>query len=145
MRSGKDMIVNRIEKKISWGDLDSLCIVFYPKYYEWMDGCTHLYFEKIGLDLVRLWHERKLIFSLVSTSCDYFRPGRYHQEIVVETVMEKLEKKTVTMGHTIMDKHSGKIMVKGLEKRICMNVHNLDQFSAMDIPDDLARIFNTSL
>jgi len=139
------MILNKIEKKITWGDLDSLCIVFYPKYYEWMDGCSHLYFEKLGLDLVGLWHSRQLIFSLVKTSCEYFRPGRYHQEIIIETAMEKLEKKTVTMGHTIIDKSSGKTMVKGVEKRICMNVHNLDHFTAMDIPVDLHEIFKASL
>ncbi len=139
------MILNRIDKKISWGDLDSLCIVFYPRYYEWMDGCSHLYFEKIGVNLVDLWHRRQLIFSLVSTSCEYFRPGRYHQEIIIETGLEKLEQKTVTMSHTIIDKSSGKVMVKGLEKRICMNVHNMDQFSAMDIPDDLYEIFTVSL
>lgn len=139
------MILNRIERKISWGDLDSLCIVFYPKYYEWMDECTHLFFDKIGLDLVGLWHKRQLIFSLVGTSCDYFSPGRYHQTIIIETVMEKFEKKTITMGHTIIDKSSGKIIVKGLEKRICMNVNNLDHFTAMDIPADLHEIFMSSL
>ena len=57
------------------GDLDALCIVFYPRYYEWMDGCTHLFFEKINLDLVELWKKRQLIFSLVKTSCEYVLPG----------------------------------------------------------------------
>lgn len=139
------MIRNKVDRKISWGDLDSLCIVFYPKYYEWIDGCSHLFFEKINLDLVKLWRERHLIFSLVKTSCEYFSPGRYHQEIVIETYIEMLEQKTVTMNHTITDRMSGKIMVRGLEKRICMNVKDLDQFNAMDIPDDIHGILKNSL
>ena len=139
------MIQNKIERKITWGDLDSLCIVFYPKYYEWIDGCSHLFFEKIDLDLVQLWKKRHLIFSLVNTSCEYFSPGRYHQEIIITTHIENLEKKTVTMNHMITDKSTGTVMIRGVEKRICMNVKDMDNFNALNIPDDIYEIFKKSL
>lgn len=139
------MIQNKIERRILWGDLDSLCIVFYPKYYEWIDGCSHLFFEKISLDLVKLWKNRQLIFSLVKTSCEYIRPGRYLQDIVIATHIEKLEKKTITVHHSITDKATGKVMVRGVEKRICMGVEDLNNFKAMDIPEDIYEIFENCL
>ncbi|HUU80038.1 MAG TPA: acyl-CoA thioesterase, partial [Acidobacteriota bacterium] len=69
---------NIVERKIMWGDLDSLGIVFYPRYYEWIDACGHLFFESISLNIGDLWRERKIIFGLVETSSRYFKPGRYH-------------------------------------------------------------------
>jgi acyl-CoA thioesterase FadM len=30
-----------VERKIAWGDLDALGIVFYPRYYEWIDAAAH--------------------------------------------------------------------------------------------------------
>jgi len=29
-------------------------IVFYPRYYEWIDACGHLFFESIGLNIGKL-------------------------------------------------------------------------------------------
>ncbi|OGR27090.1 MAG: hypothetical protein A2277_18245 [Desulfobacterales bacterium RIFOXYA12_FULL_46_15] len=104
-----------------------------------------MFFEKISLDLVKLWRNRQLIFSLVKTSCEYIRPGRYLQDIIITTHIEKLEKKTVILNHAITDKSTGKIMVKGVEKRICMGVEDLNNFKAMDIPEDIYEIFKNCL
>jgi len=65
-----------VERKIMWGDLDALGIVFYPRYYEWIDGCGHLFFEAAGFRQGDLWKERGLIFGLVETSCKYFCSGQ---------------------------------------------------------------------
>jgi len=39
------MMQNVVERKIMWGDLDSLGIVFYPRYYEWIDASGHLFLK----------------------------------------------------------------------------------------------------
>lgn len=135
----------RIEKKIPWGDLDSLGIVFYPKYYEWIDQSSHLFFEDLGMNLVELWDNRRLQFCLVKTGCDYFRPGRYHQNIIIETHIEALEAKTMILRHNIMDKEKEKIMVSGMEKRICIKEAGPDKLKACDIPEDLHQILKQNL
>ncbi|WP_462270538.1 acyl-CoA thioesterase [Desulfobacter sp.] len=139
------MIENKVEKKIMWGDLDSLGIVFYPRYYEWIDGCSHLFFEKISFDLIGLWTERQVGFSLIETFANYFSPGRYHQDIVILTRIGKLQKKAVTIHHTIMDKASEKMMVRGYEKRVCIDARDPGNFKAMEIPDDVCRLFRQAM
>lgn len=139
------MIENTIEKKILWGHLDPVGIVYYPKYYEWIDGATHQLFEKMSLNLVELWKTRQLQFGLVKTSCDYFSPGRYHQEILISSRIEKLEEKTVTVRHYIQNKSDRRVMVSGIEKRICIFEDQPDHFRACNIPEDLVEIFKTAL
>jgi len=128
---------NIVERKIMWGDLDSLGIVFYPRYYEWIDACGHLFFESISLNLGDLWRERKIIFGLVETSSRYFKPGRYHQEIRIITTIDALEKKIVLLKHIIRGSRNDELLVEGSEKRICLDVSDPENFQVIDIPPDI--------
>lgn len=133
---------NIVERKIMWGDLDSLGIVFYPRYYEWIDACGHQFFEAINLNLGMLWHERKILFGLVETSCRYFKPGRYHQEISILTNIDSLDKKTLVLKHIIRASADDVLMVEGLEKRICLDVSDPLNFRGMDIPEDIYTVLS---
>jgi YbgC/YbaW family acyl-CoA thioester hydrolase len=128
---------NVVERKIMWGDLDSLGIVFYPKYYEWIDASGHLFFESVGVIIGDLWKTRSIIFGLVETSCRYFKPGRYYQRISIATQIESLEVKAVRLKHTISSASDGTRMVEGFEKRICLDVSHPERFRAVEIPQDL--------
>ena len=131
---------NVVEQKIMWGDLDSLGIVFYPRYYEWIDACGHLFFESIQLNLGDLWDLRKILFGMVETSCRYLRPGRYHEVIRITTHIHTLEEKTVLLKHVIEASADGTLMVEGFEKRICLDVTDPENFKAINIPDDIYAI-----
>jgi 4-hydroxybenzoyl-CoA thioesterase len=128
---------NVVERKIMWGDLDALGIVFYPRYYEWIDGCGHLFFEFLGLTIGRLQQERAILFGLVESSCRYFQPGRYHQIIRITTGISSLEEKTLTLKHIIRCAADDSLMVEGLEKRICLDISQPEQLRAINIPPDI--------
>jgi YbgC/YbaW family acyl-CoA thioester hydrolase len=132
------MKTNTVDRKIMWGDLDSLGIVFYPRFYEWIDASGHLFFEAIGLTLGDMWRNRHVLFGLVETSCRYKRPGRYHEEIRISTHVEDLTEKTVTLKHIVTERFTGALLLEGYEKRICLDVSDLNNFRAMDIPDDIS-------
>lgn len=128
---------NTVEKKVMWGDLDSLGIVFYPHYYEWFDGCAHLFFESLDINLNDLREKRKIGFGLVETGCRYVRPVRYHETVRITTSIEGLTDKTVRLNHRITRASDGMPVLEGFEKRICMDLTNLDHIRAMPIPEDL--------
>ena len=135
---------NIVERKIMWGDLDSLGIVFYPRYYEWIDACGHLYFESIHLNLGDLWRERNIQFGLVETACKYFKPGRYHQTIRIITRITGLKKKKFVLKHSMYCSTSNTLMAEGVETRICMDVSDPENLRAMDIPDDIFSVLKTA-
>ncbi len=131
---------NIVKKTIAWGDLDALGIVFYPRYYEWIDAGGHLFFDSIKLNLALLWRERNIMFGLVETSCRYFKSGRYQQQIEILTHIDSLEEKTMVFKHLIRDRMDESLIVEGRENRICMDVSDPDSFRAIDIPDDIYSI-----
>lgn len=133
------------ERKIMWGDLDALGIVFYPRYYEWIDGCSHLFFESLNLNLKSLGEERHINFGLIETGCRYLKPGKYHQTIRIITQLEELEKKTILLRHQILLADDDSLMVEALEKRICMDTSDPAKIRAQDIPDDIYTILKNAM
>jgi YbgC/YbaW family acyl-CoA thioester hydrolase len=138
------MKIHTVDRKIMWGDLDSLGIVFYPRFYEWIDASGHLFFEAIGLSMGDMWRERHILFGLVETACRYHRPGRYHQEIRIVTQIAELGEKTVGLEHVITDRSTGMPLVEGHEKRICLDVSDTDRFRAVDIPPDILAVLQSA-
>jgi YbgC/YbaW family acyl-CoA thioester hydrolase len=136
---------NVVERRIMWGDLDSLGIVFYPRYYEWIDASGHLFFETIGLNLGDLWNERQILFGLAETSCSYHKPGRYHQKISITTHVDVLAEKTVVLKHAIRERPTGTLLVEGYEKRICLDVSDPNNFRAIYIPDDILVVLKNAV
>jgi len=112
---------NIVERRIMWGDLDALGIVFYPRYYEWFDACAHQFFESVGTPHDLLWKEHGIVFGLAETRCRYQNAGRYHQQVKILTRLEQLNKKGLTLEHAITRAKDGKTLVVGMEKRICMD------------------------
>ena len=127
---------SRIIKKISWGDLDALGIVFYPRFYEWMDEASHIFFEKIGLNLVELLNERNIIFALVETGARYIKPARYHQEIQIISYVEDVQEKTFVMNHEIRFFKNNALIVEGYEKRICLR-RVQDDLKVIPFPEEI--------
>ncbi len=133
---------NIVERKIMWGDLDPLGIVFFPRYYEWNDASAHLFFEAIGLNLETLWQKNKILFGLIETSCRYAHPGRYHERIKIVTRLEALTEKTLTLQHAIYHAPKDELLVIGIEKRICMDVSDPKNIKAVRIPPDIYAILH---
>jgi len=134
-----------VERKIMWGDLDPLGIVFYPRYYEWIDGCSHLFFESLNLSLKFLGEKRSINFGLIETGCRYFKPGRYHQTIRIVTQLDELGKKTILLRHQILLANDGTLMLEAYEKRICMDTSDPQEIKARNIPDDINSILKEAM
>ncbi len=134
------MKVHIWERKVMWGDLDSLGIVFYPKYYEWMDASSHLFFEALGIPLGEILKARRIIFGLTATSCRYLAPARYHERIQIRTSLKEVGSKTLELGHAISRVSDGKLLAEGSERRICIEVLEGGELRATAIPDDILEI-----
>lgn len=125
---------NIVERRIMWGDLDALGIVFYPRYYEWFDACAHQFFESVGIPHDRLWKEHGVVFGLAETQCRYLDAVRYHERVRIITRLKKLNKKGLTLQHLITHGKDEKTMVVGMEKRICMDASNPRDLKIATIP-----------
>ena len=133
---------NIVTRQIAWGDLDPLGIVFYPRYYEWIDASGHAFFQSLNLTLGSLWKERGIIFGLLETGCKYHSPGRYNEWIEIVTYIDDISDKVVVLRHDILHASDKALLAQGFEKRICLDVSDSLQFKAIDIPHDIREVLS---
>ncbi|MDX9745454.1 MAG: thioesterase family protein [Syntrophales bacterium] len=125
------------ERQIGWGDLDSAGIVYYPRYYEWIDTTNHFMFDAIGLNHKMLLHCRHLQFPLVESRCTYIKPGRYMDKIRIISEIEEIARKTITLKTRIVLAEDHSLLAEGMEKRICIDASDPEHLKAQDIPEDI--------
>lgn len=133
---------NIVKRKVGWGDLDPLGIVFYPKFYEWMDEASHIFFERIGLNLLELLNKRNIIFALVETGARYIKPARYHDEIEIISYIKDVQEKILIMTHEIRLLKNDTLLIEGYEKRICLKRVRY-QLKAIPFPEDIYQILKS--
>jgi 4-hydroxybenzoyl-CoA thioesterase len=123
------------ERKIMWGDLDALGIVFYPRYSEWFDGNVHQFLITAGISPMESLQQQGLIFGLLETNCQFHHPGRYDDRITISTYLKTIGGKTLDLAHRIVSKHDQTLMVTSTERRICLKVSGANTLRAAEIPD----------
>lgn len=123
------------ERKIMWGDLDPLGIVFYPRYSEWFDSNAHQFFIAAGISPMESLQRQGLIFGLVETNCRFHHPGRYDDRIAITTSLTAVGGKTLDLAHRIVSMADQTLMVTSTERRICLKVNDANALRAVVIPD----------
>jgi acyl-CoA thioesterase FadM len=89
-----------------------------------------------------LLKERGIIFGLLETGCKYHLPRRYNEWIEIVTYIDDISDEVVLLRHDISRLSDRTLMVKGLEKRICLDVSDPSEFKAIDIPHDIRIILS---
>ena len=123
------------ERKIMWGDLDPLGIVFYPRYNEWFDSNAHQFFIAAGISLMESLQRQGLIFVLMETGCQFHHPGRYGDRITITTCLKAIGSKTLDLEHRIVSIPEQTLMVTGTERRIFLKVSGENTIRAEVIPE----------
>ena len=139
------MKVQVMERKVMWGDLDPLGIVFYPRYYEWMDGCAHLFFQGLGIPLGSLLRERGIIFGLVETGCTYLSPGRYHDLIRIRASLADVQARSVLLKFSLVKGLQEEPLAEGMERRVCLDARDPGRLRAVEIPSDIREILEGAI
>ncbi|MEJ5376242.1 MAG: acyl-CoA thioesterase [bacterium] len=139
------MKIHVTDQKIMWGDLDPLGIVFYPHYYQWMDGCAHLFMESLGIPMKQLLESRGLIFALVETRCEYYSPGKYHDTLRIITSLAHMDTKRLLLRYRFYKMPQEELLAQGWERRICLDAKDPSHLRAAEIPGDISALLKSAL
>ena len=109
------MLSNTRTVRVQWGDCDPAGIVFYPRYFEWIDASTILLFEKAtgmikskmletygGAGLALL--EARAVFKVAS---------RYGEDLDIETRVTEFRRSSFFVEHKVTK--AGVLALEGYE------------------------------
>jgi 4-hydroxybenzoyl-CoA thioesterase len=123
--SNKANITNRKSIHIEWGDCDPAQIVYYPRYFEYFDGCTAALFEKAGLQKRQMLKTYQIIgIPLVDLQASFKVPSRFCDTVVVESEITEWRRSSFIVRHRLFNKKV--LAVECLEIRVWAAVSKTD-------------------
>lgn len=139
------MLKNVRRIRIEWGDCDPAGIVFYPRYFEWFDACTHHLFERatglIKKDMLEKYNGVGI--ALLEARAEFKVASHYGEDLDFESEVTEFRRSSFFVEHRVTKK--GQPMLKGFETRLwtVRDPENPSRLKSGTMPAEIIAGFNT--
>jgi 4-hydroxybenzoyl-CoA thioesterase len=120
---GADTNSLSVRVQVGWGDCDPAGIVFYPRFYAWMDNVSHVLAREMGIPRESMIPPGSdmLGFPVVGTQAQYLTPARMDDVLEVRTWVTRVGRSSLGLRHEIVrvESNGGEtLLVRGHEDRV---------------------------
>lgn len=123
----------RTERIVRFAHCDTSGVVYFARLYEFMDGTVEDWFAKeIRLSFATLQLKRRIGTPVVANSCEFYRPLRLGDRLMLELAVHKLGRSSVELE--ITGKVSGQACFRARHKFAMMS---LDTYRSIEIPAEI--------
>jgi 4-hydroxybenzoyl-CoA thioesterase len=93
-----------VRVQVGWGDCDPAGIVFYPRFYAWMDTVSHVLAREMGISRESMIPPgmEMLGFPVVRTEAQYVTPARMDDVLEVRTWVARVGRTSLSLRHEIL-------------------------------------------
>jgi 4-hydroxybenzoyl-CoA thioesterase len=112
-----------VRVQVGWGDCDPAGIVFYPRFYAWMDTVSHVLAREMGIARESMIPPgpELLGFPVVGTQAQYLTPARMDDVLEVRTWVARVGRSSLSLRHEIVrleSEGSETTVARGREDRV---------------------------
>jgi 4-hydroxybenzoyl-CoA thioesterase len=112
-----------VRVQVGWGDCDPAGIVFYPRFYAWMDNVSHVLAREMGIPRESMIPPgaNLLGFPVVGTQAQYIAPARMDDVLEVRTWVARVGRTSLSLRHEIVRIEADAaetLIVRGREDRV---------------------------
>jgi 4-hydroxybenzoyl-CoA thioesterase len=112
-----------VRVQVGWGDCDPAGIVFYPRFYGWMDNVSHVLARKMGIPRESMLppSQELLGFPVVDTAAQFLAPARIDDVLEVRTRVARVGRSSLSLRHEIVRLESDgteTLIARGREERV---------------------------
>ena len=109
--------------QVGWGDCDPAGIVFYPRFYAWMDMVSHVLAREMGIPREAMIPPgtQMLGFPVVGTQAQFLQPARMDDLLEVRTWVARVGRSSLSLRHEIVrlnPEGSEDLVARGREDRV---------------------------
>src|SRR5256885_1133952 len=123
-----------INHRVQFSETDMAGVVHFANYFRWMEMVEHEFFRSLGLS-VMMTHEAVAIgWPRIATSCEYFGPARFEDEITLKLRVTKVGGKS--LSYEVDFFKADALLAKGKLTSVCVSVRD-GAFETISIPQAL--------
>lgn len=121
-------------RRVEFADTDLAGVLHFANYYKFMEAAEHAYWRSMGLCVLHQDGERELSWPRVATSCEYFAPARFEDELELAVTVDHVGDRSVT--YEIQFRREGECIARGRITAVCCTMVN-GAFQPVSIPGSL--------
>lgn len=121
-------------RRISFAETDMAGVLHFAAYYCIMEEAEHAFWRSIGSCVLTEDHGREISWPRVATSCEYFAPARFEDELDVAFVVVKVGQRSITYEAEF--RRTGERLAAGRTTAVCCATGR-GVFEPIDIPSVL--------
>jgi acyl-CoA thioester hydrolase len=98
--------------RITWADTDAAQVVHFSNYFRFFEKAEEEFYRELGFSFTDIKNQG-LWFPRVEACCQYKKPARFDDLLVIEMTVEKLKEKSVRYGFRIINKDTEELVASG--------------------------------
>lgn len=130
-----------VRVQVGWGDCDPAGIVFYPRFYAWMDMVSHVLAREMGIPRESMIPPGTdmLGFPVVGTQAQYLTPARMDDVLEVRTWVSRVGRSSLSLRHEIVrvDGTDNEVVCRGREDRVFIGRDERGQMRSRELTEDM--------
>ena len=87
--------------RVRYAETDQMGMVYYANYFVWMEIGRTDFCRECGFSYADLEREEQAFLPVAEADCRYRAPARYDDEIIVETGIERLNRRLIEFSYKI--------------------------------------------
>jgi 4-hydroxybenzoyl-CoA thioesterase len=113
------MLVYERSVRVQWGDCDPAGIVYYPRYFEWVDASSILLFEKAtGLTKIRMLEKYNGAgLALLEARAVFKVASAYGDDLTIESRVTEFRRTVFLVQHRVL-RSDGTLGLEAFETRL---------------------------
>lgn len=108
---GDDTMVS-FSLKVRFYETDLMGVVHHANYLRWFEMGRVEYLRQAGIDLNEMMGEWFMV-PIVDVNCRYRQSARFDDEVIIETVLEKLSKVKLSFSYRALRAKDGVLLAEG--------------------------------
>ena len=81
---------------VQFAETDLAGIAHFANFFRWMEEAEHAYFRSVGLSVRTEYQEMEIGWPRVSTSCEFFAPARFEDQLQMAVRIAKMGEKSIS-------------------------------------------------
>src|SRR6267142_4370893 len=83
-------------RRVTFAETDMAGVMHFSNYYRWMEEIEHAFFRSIGMSVVQEHGGVVYSWPRVITSCEYFAPAHFEDELEMHLTISDISEKSLT-------------------------------------------------
>jgi acyl-CoA thioester hydrolase len=119
---------------VQFAETDLAGIAHFANFFRWMEEAEHAYFRSVGLSVRTEYQDQEIGWPRVSTTCDFFAPARFEDQLQLKVRITKMGEKSITWE--IEFTRDGTRLALGRSTSVCCTLSQ-NGLQAIAIPSEI--------